>query len=915
MAAREMLGDRAPLRRRFGVRPRVLAKVGAFAAYSVGLVCWRGIGEYAGLLERPEGPAYARSLLGSAVRDSSAVEIDGATETPFVVTLGEQDGEMTLDGSADVAVGVAAGRALVSVDDVHTFTYADSGLIFPVASWTPAKQLCSSMAVTYAALPGEDAPYVRSFDCAAFDAADACDFLRETFNVECKQWAPGSGSGIYNGYMVEIWTPPAKQDMPYYCESYLLLAGSNLWSREGRIVLYLVALLYTFLGVAIVADVFMNAIEVITSKEKTINVKDSKGNPTGRTRTYLVWNGTVANLTLMALGSSAPEILLSLMETLLTLEEVPGELGPSTIVGSAAFNLLIISGVCVTAPKDGEITRVEHYGVFSITSFFSIWAYLWLYIVLAVWSKDEVTLVEACITVAHFPVLVGLAYGADVGWRFLPGRRGEDAVPSEVGTSSTSLEAQIDALEDGSAAKAAADRRVQFAEGGDTEGEEEHRNNYLTYRSNAVRFLSGGARIRLVAMMSMKLTAPLHLPDEDKLRPEPLPETNAKGLSSDPYVKVKFGKQRSQTEHVMRNINPVYMDVLTFKGKNMSLPIEFAVWDHDHLSADDYMCGGVIKDTAEILATTVQAERWVDLLDERKNPAGRLHVMIRRINSVMDEPPRVDIGIVQALDLPGLERAGGGDGIAEAVGKCLSASKAWIGGRMSAWCENNEAWIDQFKNALMLHGDLDDDGRTELPPEPIDFVMHGLTIFWKLLFAIIPPPEYKGGWVCFVVSLTTIGMVTFVVGELAGLFGCVVGLKDSVTAITFVALGTSLPDTFASKMAAENEPTADNSLGNITGSNAVNVFLGIGLPWLVATAYKEAKYGIAHAQPAGALGISLAAFIGCALVCLAWLYVRRRTIGGELGGPKGPAGMFAKGMGVLWMVYILISALKAYKYF
>ena len=48
---------------------------------------------------------------------------------------------------------------------------------------------------------------------------------------------------------------------------------------------------------------------------------------------------------------------------------------------------------------------------------------------------------------------------------------------------------------------------------------------------------------------------------------------------------------------------------------------------------------------------------------------------------------------------------------------------------------------------------------------------------------------------------------------------------------------------------------------------------------------------------------------------LAWLYVRRRTIGGELGGPKGPAGIFAKGMGVLWMVYILISALKAYKYF
>ena len=53
-----------------------------------------------------------------------------------------------------------------------------------------------------------------------------------------------------------------------------------------------------------------------------------------------VWNPTIANLTLMALGSSAPEILLTVIETVTTLGGKPGELGPSTIVGSAAFNLL-----------------------------------------------------------------------------------------------------------------------------------------------------------------------------------------------------------------------------------------------------------------------------------------------------------------------------------------------------------------------------------------------------------------------------------------------------------------------------------------------------------------------------------------------------------------------------------------------
>ena len=53
------------------------------------------------------------------------------------------------------------------------------------------------------------------------------------------------------------------------------------------------------------------------------------------------------------------------------------------------------------------------------------------------------------------------------------------------------------------------------------------------------------------------------------------------------------------------------------------------------------------------------------------------------------------------------------------------------------------------------------------------------------------------------------------------------GIKPAVTAITFVALGTSLPDTFASKAATLSDDTADAAIGNVTGSNSVNVFLGL----------------------------------------------------------------------------------------
>lgn len=96
--------------------------------------------------------------------------------------------------------------------------------------------------------------------------------------------------------------------------------------------------------------------------------------------------------------------------------------------------------------------------------------------------------------------------------------------------------------------------------------------------------------------------------------------------------------------------------------------------------------------------------------------------------------------------------------------------------------------------SLSCPGDDDDDecGEEKLP-SCFDYVMHFLTVFWKLLFAFVPPTDYWNGWACFVVSISVIGILTAVIGDLASHFGCTVGLKDSVTAVVFVALGTSVP--------------------------------------------------------------------------------------------------------------------------
>jgi len=93
-----------------------------------------------------------------------------------------------------------------------------------------------------------------------------------------------------------------------------------------------------------------------------------------------------------------------------------------------------------------------------------------------------------------------------------------------------------------------------------------------------------------------------------------------------------------------------------------------------------------------------------------------------------------------------------------------------------------------------------------------------------------------------------------------------------------VALGTSLPDTFASMSAARSSEYADAAIGNITGSNSVNVFLGLGLPWVIAAIYfdsNQERLGRPYYVPAGEVAYSVYVFLICALLCFAILIARR----------------------------------------
>ena len=224
--------------------------------------------------------------------------------------------------------------------------------------------------------------------------------------------SPSSSSSL----LTSITNQSVNHQNPYifYCQDGLILPCWHSDGTQQTMVLhgfvYLFALIYMFVGVAIIADRFMSSIEQITSQERDIIVR----RPDGRKEivSVRIWNETVSNLTLMALGSSAPEILLSAIEIYAQNFEA-GELGPGTIVGSAAFNMFVIIAICVWAVPSPNVKKIKYLRVFIITMLFSVFAYVWLLIIL-VWSSPGVIEIwEGLTTLFFFYLTVQLAYIAD----------------------------------------------------------------------------------------------------------------------------------------------------------------------------------------------------------------------------------------------------------------------------------------------------------------------------------------------------------------------------------------------------------------------------------------------------------------------------------------------------------------------
>eukprot|EP01006_Ploeotia_vitrea_P032248 TRINITY_DN64515_c0_g1_i1.p1 TRINITY_DN64515_c0_g1~~TRINITY_DN64515_c0_g1_i1.p1 ORF type:complete len:901 (+),score=81.85 TRINITY_DN64515_c0_g1_i1:41-2743(+) len=827
------------------------------------------------------------------------------------------------------------------------------------------------------------------------------------------------------------------------CDSWVLVPAEMTWPRPLLGFLFLIALLYCFLGIAIIADMFMGAIEMITSEKEEIVFDPHTEEQT--TITITVWNETVANLTLLALGSSAPEILLSVIETVTTLGKEPGELGAATIVGSAAYNLLVISGVCMAVVDKPK--KVKQFGVFVITSIASLFAYIWMYICLVVWSEDVVTLEEAFLTFGFFPLLVLLSWAQDRRWKFGRGENVKvlqatsDGPPPGV-TIEDAARRQSMAMSTKSSANLAETRRQitkMLKESKKThknvdiehlasscqkrEDDSPQRVNKGVYKINALRMMAGRGRV-LKRQPSKDKVVPINNHQEVFMTDAENPDTPPKP-STDSGTSGQMAVQSLTSSETPRN----YDCTIAFSSPSYSVwenagnctivmertgGAEKKVTVYYHTEAGTAKPGENYKETSgtaifEPGVMTVSVN--VPIIDNvQYQPDQRFYLIMtyptggaglgdlkRTQVTIIDDDlagvvgfEKAELDVVESIGVciltvvredgssgnvsvnyytrdgaatsgldytacSGTLQFGHGETVKTIMvpitddvayekreefyvelsnpqGGCTLSDKkeatVWIVsdegvkhlvekvlGTMHKnkydWHTRVEThtWAQQFR-AAMIVGDPEDPDVE--PPGHFEYFMHFLTFLWKVIFAIVPPTSYAGGWAAFFVSLIFIGIITAVVAEFASMFGCLVGLKDGVTAITFVALGTSLPDTFASKQAAEDEDHADAAIGNVTGSNSVNVFLGLGLPWVIGSIWAKAK-GIPYDVPAGDLAFSVIVFTICACLTLGCMFVKRfiKPLGAsELGGPG--KWFFAVFFVLLWVVYILLSSLRAY---
>ena len=114
----------------------------------------------------------------------------------------------------------------------------------------------------------------------------------------------------------------ASADPPSACGgAYLLFHGETLLSNSVRATLYMVALAYCFIGLsAITARFFKSMEQIMKHSREVVSVDPHTNMPV--VKQEKVWNYTIADIALLAFGTSFPQISLATIDAIRNLGQL-----------------------------------------------------------------------------------------------------------------------------------------------------------------------------------------------------------------------------------------------------------------------------------------------------------------------------------------------------------------------------------------------------------------------------------------------------------------------------------------------------------------------------------------------------------------------------------------------------------------
>lgn len=577
----------------------------------------------------------------------------------------------------------------------------------------------------------------------------------------------------------------------------------NTASGAGLLILSLALMFYMFLGIAILCDeLFVPALEIIADKWQLSN--------------------DIAGATLMAAGGSAPELFTSLFGAF-----GRSEVGFSTIVGSAVFNVLFVIGMCAMfTPAKFCPLQLTWWPLARDCTYYII-----TLIFLVIWMQDgKVELYEAIIQLMLY-----------FGYVFLMAK-------------SEKLEATVK----GWIAKRAAGGKV--AQSPREGGAEQPKSTHITDAVVDARWDLGGKqagrpstfRASVLQMMTSKdstveatgVALVTRIKGDvnevfDKL------DENSNGELDKAELKELLEALGTEASHLTPDeIQKMLLQITDGEGTDVITKAQFTTWyakSEARLTTEMRTCFNKI-DTNK--SDTIDKDEIRGLLAMLGHSCSDEEV--EEVESQIAHHP--ETGQITWPDFRDwYTKSLLFDQKREEVGDAVESIESMWSGLLGGFKELSDK---------------------DMPLRAkISFI---LTVPLTAACCLVPDcrPPGKEGWAyaTFAGSIIGIGAFSYVMVEMAYNVGEILNIPVYIMGITIIAAGTSVPDLLSSVIVAR-QGHGDMAVSSSVGSNIFDVSVGIPLPWIMFSIFTEIN-GCQYGNRVNEGDLLLPTIILLAMVCI-----------------------------------------------